>query len=334
MPAREPSFWYRKSAAPAAELLGPAGWLYGLAVRARFALTTPQRAPVPVICVGNPVLGGGGKTPTAIAVAHRLAALGKAPHFLSRGYGGQIAGPARVDAQVHTATEVGDEPLLLARHFPAHIAANRPAGARAAAAEGADVIVMDDGFQNPTIEKDIGLLVVDATAGLGNGAIFPAGPLREPLEPQLARATALIVIGSGEAGDHLAATAKTHELHVLRANLQIGQTAPHLTHQPVLAFCGIARPEKFRASLTDAGARVLDMAAFPDHHRYTAADVSRVLSRAEDLGALPVTTEKDAVRLGDKNDPDRALRARMKTLPVDVVFDDPEGLDVILGTVL
>ena len=331
---REPDFWYRGDGGWPRRALMPVGWLYGRAVRARFAVTTPWYAPIPVICVGNPGLGGGGKTPTVLAVAARLTAMGESPHCLSRGYGGREAGPLTVDTERHQASDVGDEPLLLAKCVPTHIAGNRRAGAAHAAKAGASVIVMDDGYQNPTVAKSAGLLVVDGASGLGNGAVFPAGPLREPLGPQIDRADALVVVGQGRAGDAAARHARAAGCPVLAATLKVGDGAPDLAGRAVVGFCGIAKPDKFAQSLKEAGADLRELIAFPDHHLFSVADVARVLETAERLGSTPVTTEKDFVRLSGANDMIDRLRAASLVLPVVMEFEQTGELDAILRKAL
>jgi len=329
---REPGFWQAERSL-AGRLLAPAGWAYGRAVAWRFARSRPFRAGVPVICVGNPVLGGGGKTPTAIAVARLLAGLGRRPHFLTRGYGGRLQGPVTVGGG-HGPGDVGDEALLLAAHAPTHVAADRPAGAAHAVAAGADAIVMDDGFQNPTIAKDLGLLVVDGAAGVGNGKVFPAGPLREPLAAQLARAEALAVIGAGARGATVAEAARAAGVLVLGARLVPAAGAPDLAGAALVAFCGIARPEKFRRTLEAAGARIAEALIFADHHAFSPHDVARILAAAERHRARPVTTEKDAVRLTEDADPGGRLRARLAVYPVETAFDDPDAVAGLLQAAL
>jgi tetraacyldisaccharide 4'-kinase len=332
---RPPRFWETGNGGAAAALLAPAAQLYSAAVRLRFALARPVRVPVPVVCVGNPGLGGAGKTPTALAIARRLAARGHAPWFLSRGYGGRLAGPLRVDAAHHAARDVGDEPLLLAASAPTVVARDRVAGARHAAAAGAGVIVMDDGYQNPSLAKDCAILVVDGAAGIGNGRVFPAGPLRERLGPQLARARLVVIVGKGVAGDRMAVTAGQAGIAVLRAALCPTDQAPPLAGRAVVAFCGIARPEKFFASLEAAGARVAATLAFPDHHPFTTGDAARILElAARHAGAMVLTTEKDRVRLDAANDPGAKLRGIARALPVEMVFEEPAALDALLAASL
>jgi len=315
---RTPAFWYRPTGA-AALALAPLGALYGLAGRLRFAMTRAKPAPVPVVCVGNLVAGGAGKTPVALALAEALAARGTAVHFLMRGHGGTEHGPLRVDPARHDAGQVGDEALLLASHAPTWVARDRVAGARAAAAAGAGVVVMDDGFQNPHLAKDLSLVVVDGAVGFGNGHILPAGPLREPVGRGLSRADAVVLMGEDRTG----VAARVAPLPVLRARIE--PTPDHgLRGQTVLAFAGIGRPEKFFATLESLGAVLAGRIAFADHHPYTAAEVADLLTRAEALNALPVTTAKDAVRLPAD------VRARVCVLPVRAVFDDAEALGALL----
>lgn len=310
-----PRWWYgsRPSDRLKAALLSPASWLYGFAANVRFALTTPYRSSIPVICIGNFTAGGAGKTPLAIYVAQTMPALGCKPAFLTRGYGGRIAGPHQVDAERDTADDVGDEALLLARVAPTFVSADRPAGARAIEASGADLIIMDDGFQNPSLFKNLALVVVDEAAGLGNGRVLPAGPLRAPLSAQLKRADAVIAIGGGRNGTVAAIDSR---LPVLEAEIAPAGDVSWLSADPVLAFSGIGRPSKFFATLERLGARVIGTAAFPDHHCFSSAEAADLLAKAEAAGARLVTTEKDRVRIGGGDTMLAKLRARSHTLPI------------------
>jgi tetraacyldisaccharide 4'-kinase len=302
--------------------LSPLGWLYGGAVVARRALARPVKADVPVLCVGNLVLGGAGKTPVAIDLGRRLAARGKAVHFLTRGYGGTASGPLRVDETVHSAAEVGDEALLLARHGPTWMSADRPAGARAAVEAGAEVIVMDDGFQNPSLAKDLSLVVIDGAVGLGNGAVFPAGPLREPASRGLARAQAVVVVGDGWTPPPLS-------VPLLRARIRPdAQVAAHLRGKRVLAFAGIGRPEKFYATLSELGCDVVESRSFDDHHPFSADEIDGLLATARTAGAVPVTTEKDFVRLPE------GARDKVSVLPIEVAWDDETAPEAVLDVLL
>jgi tetraacyldisaccharide 4'-kinase len=319
---REPAFWWRAAAAPwSAALLAPLAAVYG-AVAARRLARPGGRAGVPVICIGNPTLGGAGKTPLALAVARMLKAAGAAPVLLSRGYGGQLPGVTRVDPARHCAREVGDEPLLLARAAPTIVARNRVQGAQAAVAAGASVIVMDDGFQNPSLQKDLSVLVVDARRGIGNGKVFPAGPLRAPLRAQLDRADALVVVGRSPAETAVAEQARQCGLPVLHAALEPDPgVVAELARGRALAFAGIGDPEKFFLTLAQAGIAVAARRAFPDHHRYTAAEARTLCEAAERDGLALTTTEKDLLRL--QGDPEVGeLAARTRALPVTLVLDD------------
>jgi tetraacyldisaccharide 4'-kinase len=312
---REPGFWWRSDGA-AARLLAPAAAAYGF-IAARRMAQPGWRAPVPVLCVGNFTVGGSGKTPTAIAVARQLAEAGHRPYFLTRGYGGTLAGPVRVDAQ--PAAAVGDEPRLLARVAPTIVARDRPAGARAAIAAGADVIVMDDGWQNPSLAKDFVIAVLDGRRGIGNGRVFPAGPLRAPLASQLDHADALLVIGPpGPAATPAIAAAEQRRLPRFAGDLVPDPaTVARLAGTRALAFAGIADPDKFFATLEASGITVAARRSFPDHHRYTAGEIARLTAEADAQGLTLLTTEKDLARLA--GDPAaHELAARVVALPVSL----------------
>jgi tetraacyldisaccharide 4'-kinase len=280
-----------------ARALAPAGLLYGAAVRARFALTRPYRSRLPVICVGGFTMGGAGKTPLAVAVARLLTELGARFAFLTRGYGGEEAGPHLVDPSRDAAARVGDEPLLLAQSGPVAVARRRPDGARLIETMGVDAIVMDDGMQNPTLHKDLTIAAVDGGAGLGNGRVFPAGPLRAGLGFQLGRADAAVIIGDGEPGD-LVERRLMGQIPALRARIVTQGDASWLAEQEVVAFAGIGRPEKFFETLKELGARLKGAASFPDHHVFTEDDAIGLLARASAAAAMLVTTAKDKARLG------------------------------------
>ena len=311
---REPSFWWRKAGLTSG-LLSPLAAVDG-AVAARRMAQPGRVAGIPVVCVGNLSLGGAGKTPAAIAVARILDAAGRRPFVLSRGYGGTLAGLVQVDSARHRAAEVGDEPLLLARVAPTIVSRDRAAGAEAARAVGAGSIVMDDGFQSPGLHKDRSVLVVDGRRGIGNGRVFPAGPLRAPLQSQLRRAQALLVVGAGAAGDSVAAAAQTHGLPVFHGRLEPdAQALAALKGRPVLAFAGIGNPDKFFATLRDAGIDVRVAIPFADHHRYGRFEAGELIERAGRDGLVPVTTEKDVARLAGQDDV-AALAAVARALPV------------------
>ncbi len=326
---REPSFWWRP-AGWAAGLLSPLAVVYG-AVAARRMVRPGRAAGIPVICIGNLTLGGAGKTPTAIAVARMLDAAGRRPFVLSRGYGGALTGPVQVGPANHRSADVGDEPLLLARAAPTVVARDRVAGAAAARAAGAGSIVMDDGFQSPGLHKDRSILVVDGRRGIGNGRVFPAGPLRAPFESQLSRAHAVLVIGSGPAGDAVAAAARAQGLPVFRGQLEPdAQALAVLKGRPVLAFAGIGDPGKFFTTLREAGIEVRAEMPFPDHHRYRRIEARDLIARAERDGLVPVTTEKDLARLTGLDDL-AALASVARALPVTLkVADEAAFRDFVL----
>ncbi len=316
---RAPEFWQRDGLLP--RLLAPAAAVYAAATARRLA-RPGWRAPVPVICCGNATAGGAGKTTLALDLGARLA--GWRVAFLTRGHGGRVRGVHRVDAERDDAATVGDEALLLARCAPAWVAADRAAGARAAVAGGAGVLVMDDGLQNPGLARDLSFLVVDGGVGFGNGRVIPSGPLREPVAAAARRSTAAVVIGEDRSG---VLAALPPALPVLRAELE-QRDAAGLAGRRVLAFAGIGIPEKFFAGLRAAGAVLVETAAFADHHPYAPAEIERLLVRAEAAGALIVTTPKDAVRLP------AGVRARVRVVGVGLVWRDPAALEALLAGVL
>ena len=314
-----PQHWHSEGGM--GRMLAPVGWLYGKVGQVRRACTKPARVAKPVICVGNVVSGGAGKTPVAIGLQGWLSRSGRAVHFLSRGYGGRLRGPVRVDPERHDAALVGDEPLLLARRAPAWVSRDRVAGADAAIADGADLIVMDDGHQNPTLHKDLSLVVVDAAYGFGNGRVMPAGPLREPLACGLARADAVVLVGDGAGFDRNGLPAA---LPVLEADLVPGPETAALAGRRVFAFAGIGRPGKFFATLAAIGCEVAGTRSYADHHRYSAGEVADLMRAAEDADAIPVTTEKDAVRLGAARD------SRIAVLTVSIRWRDEAALAAVM----
>jgi tetraacyldisaccharide 4'-kinase len=326
---RAPGFWW-KPGHPAAWLLSPIGAIYGAVTGARMRRTGAGAA-VPVICVGNLVAGGAGKTPVALALAVRLRSLGRAPVFLTRGYGGRITAPTLVDLASQDAAETGDEPQLLAMSAPTVVSPRRQAGAALAATLG-DVIVMDDGLQNPGLAKTLALAVVDGETGIGNGFCIPAGPLRAPLAAQWPHVDAVIVLGSGAAGDATAEAAARAGIPALRARLVPTADAAGLAGRRVLAFAGIGRPEKFFATLRDLGADVAARLAFGDHAPYDAGTlrVLREQARTQDLAL--VTTAKDMARLR-AGTPGDSL-ADVTVVAVEAKFSDEPALDALLARAL
>src|SRR4051794_36833636 len=323
---REPAFWWREAGA-AAGALSPFAAIYG-AVAKRRMLRPGRRVGVPIVCIGNPTVGGAGKTPLALAVARMLAAAREQPALLSRGYGGSLSGPVQVGPARHRAADVGDEPLLLARVAPTIVARDRTKGAAMALTAGAGVIVMDDGFQNSALIKDFSVLVLDARRGLGNGAVIPAGPLRAPLDVQLARADALVLVGESDASAILAKI--VNSIPVFRASLVPDVTCiGALRSSRVLAFAGIGDPEKFFATLRDAGITVAATRSFADHHRYTKREAQDLCAQANRDNLILVTTEKDAVRMrGDEQVAE--LTARVKVLPATLVLKEEAAFKTLL----
>lgn len=314
---RAPGFWSRPPGLTSA-LLSPLGAIYAAATARRVA-GPGLRLSVPVICVGNLTAGGTGKTPTVIALAERLRDRGITAHVVSRGYGGTLTEPTRVDPTRHNADQTGDEPLLLAAFAPTWVARDRAAGAKAALEAGAQAILLDDGFQNPALTKDISIVVIDAGAGFGNGRVLPAGPLREPVATGLARANFTLTIGEGEVDVPPTPTRLTGQLVPL-------QTGMDWQGLPVFAFAGIGRPEKFFATLRTLGVDLRGTEALADHQPLTPALLKRLGERAAKLSAQPVTTEKDAVRLP------AALRGQVMTVPVRLQLDDWSALDAALAS--
>lgn len=321
-----PRWWYsrdRRVGLVSRALLTPLSWIWAAATARRIAQGTPADPGVPVICVGNLTVGGTGKTPVVRQLAHRLDAA-----VLSRGYGGAQVGPLQVDVARHTAAEVGDEPLMLAGDLAVWISRDRAAGAKAAAAAGARAIVMDDGHQNPSVRKTLSLVVVDGeTRGgewpFGDGRVFPAGPMREPLKTGLARADAVVVLLPGDLDvpdpELLAQLAPTP---VLTARLEPAGPPPP---GPQVGFAGIGKPWKVERALQAAGCDLRDFVPFPDHHPYEEATLTRLADRAAQFDAGLVTTEKDWARLP------AAWRARVTAWPVRAVFEDEAALDALLA---
>ena len=282
---------------------------------------TGHDAGVPVICCGAVTAGGAGKTTLALDLGRRLAARGLAPHFLLRGYGGSLKGPVRVDTTTHDSHAVGDEALLLAALAPTWVSADRAAGARMAVGAGAGAIVMDDGLQNPTLEKSLSLLTIDGSYGFGNGHVIPAGPLREAVADAAARCRAAVLIGEDEVG---ACAALPEGLPVLRATLRPGPEMLALVGQNVFAFCGTGNPRKFFATLRQGGAVIAGSEAFADHYPYDAGDMEGLLNTAARLGAIPVTTRKDWVRIPV------AFRPRVEVVSVSLGWEDATLIEALL----
>jgi len=303
--------------------LSPLGALYAWMSAYRIATTRPAPAPAPVMCVGNLTVGGVGKTPVAATLMHRAIQKGLKPAGLSHGWGGRLDGPLRVNPKRHKASDVGDEPLLLARFAPVYVARQRPEGAKLAVHEGAELIIMDDGHQNPSLTKTLSIVVVDAVTGWGPGTIFPAGPLREPVKTGLARADAVIVmIPEPDYQPDLAWLG----LAVLDIPVLTAWLAPEVAPPsgPLLAFAGIGHPDKFYHTLEAAGGTLADTASFPDHHVFTRTEIKQLTNLAQSYSATLITTEKDHVRLpGDVKD-------SITAWPVRAAFKNPLRLDALI----
>ncbi len=310
-----PDFWFRPSSWQAT-LLAPLGALYAWGTAQRLAKGTPEKLPIPVICVGNINAGGTGKTPTVIYLMQKLAEMGHTPHVVTRGYGGSLAGPVEVVERRHTADETGDEPLLLAAFGPVWVSKNRVAGAHAAVAAGASHILLDDGFQDPSLHKDFSLVVVDAKRGFGNQRCLPAGPLREPVATGLGRSDAVLAIGEGVSINTL-----KPQFCAMLEPLQMGMDWQGTR---VLAFAGIGHPEKFFSTLRSLGAELVHTEALADHQPLTKQLMARLMADAQKHGARLVTTEKDAVRLPQE------FRQEVLTLPVRLqVADESEFIKLL-----
>lgn len=308
---KTPKYWQSNSFV--SKLLYPVGLLYGFLTQARLAFVKPQKVKVPVICVGNITAGGTGKTPVAISIAKLLGIELYHPYFVTRGYGGKLQNVV-VNNKKHSAREVGDEPLLLSQQAPVVVNANRYAGAELAINNGADVIVMDDGFQNPSLYKDLSFLVFDGTYGTGNGKIIPAGPLRETFADGIKRADALVIMGKDKHN-----LAQKSGLPVFFGHTEAVQTCN--TENPnVVAFAGIGHPQKFYHTLSQQGFNVLKTIDFPDHHFYSRAELENIINEAKKLNASVYTTGKDYVKIP------YVLQKEIQVLDIAVVWDNPEEL--------
>ncbi|WP_298243232.1 tetraacyldisaccharide 4'-kinase [uncultured Bradyrhizobium sp.] len=323
---REPAFWYRPRSLPS-YALWPLGALYG-AITERRMLRKGTDAGIPVICVGNYHVGGAGKTPTVLALTKLLRELGETPVVLSRGYGGRLKGPVMVDRERHGAADVGDEPLMMARDVPVVVARDRLDGVALAKSQGATVILMDDGFQNPRLQKDASLIVIDSERGLGNGEVFPAGPLRAPLRAQLARTDALVLIGDGRAANEVAAELAKRNKPELRARLKADAASlAQLLGKRVLAFAGIGDPERFFRTLRAGGIDVVHTRPFADHHMFSREEIAALAAEARGEQLTLVTTEKDLARLrGSEGVPDGIV-----PFAVQLEFDDPAKLRQLIS---
>ncbi len=317
---RAPLFWYRPRGFKA-RALAPLAAIWSAATKRRLRNGAWEKLPVPVVCVGNINAGGTGKTPSIIALLGLFGEAGITAHVVSRGYGGTLEGPVRVDERVHGAGDVGDEPLQISTFGPCWVAKDRVAGARAAIADGAQVILLDDGFQNPALAKDLDIVVVDAEVGFGNGCVMPAGPLREPVAAGLARADVVLSIGPERAQKRLEQDwPQITTLPRWKAQLQPLEMGMDWGDMRCVAFAGIGRPGKFFASLEREGATLVASHAFPDHEPYSETVLQRLKAEADAKGAQLVTTEKDVARLPDHFKPE------VLAFPVRLVFEDADAV--------
>jgi len=324
---RAPEFWKTGQGGASAILLSPPSWIYGLVGNLRRSLSKPWQPPVPVICVGNVVAGGAGKTPVALDLAGRLQANGKSVSFLSRGYGGSETGPHHVDGKMDRADQVGDEPLLLCRQASTWVSRDRVKGAEAAS-ESTDVIIMDDGYQNPSLIKAGSFLVIDGRYGFGNGHLIPAGPLRESPQKALKRADGVIIMGNDEAGLAATISGMFPNLPLLHTKVIPGPEIDNLGSKQIIAFAGIGQPDKFFRTLVDAGCNVASTRPFPDHHSYSMTDMDHLKTLAAKNDGMLVTTEKDMVRIP------KDQRSGIEVLTITLQWEDEVVLNSLLDRLL
>ncbi len=323
-----PSFWYRSSSL-AANLLRPFACLYGFGAWVARQIAARTKVAVPVICIGNCVVGGAGKTPIVADFAKRLRARKIDVHILSRGYGGMLYGPVRADIGKYQAYDVGDEPLLLADVAPVWVAKNKVAGAVAAVTDNAQMLLLDDGLQNHSLHKDASFLVIDGATGIGNGLLLPAGPLREPLDAALKRVKAVIWLGDRtDFYASLATRLKAENIPLLVAQTRTIATNRTLRGMRSFAFSGIGHPEKFFKGLGETGAEIVQTRAYPDHFMWGREEVEDLIDQARRADALPTTTAKDAMRLPED------LRKQVVICDVELKWDDEAALDALLSEIL
>ncbi|MEE3000918.1 MAG: tetraacyldisaccharide 4'-kinase [Pseudomonadota bacterium] len=326
---RTPKFWYNQKNTIQSFILKPVSWIYGLARELIINHSKTWEAPIPIICVGNLVTGGQGKTPTALSICNALKHNNKIVHFISRGYRGANRGPLLVNPKSNTANEVGDEPLLLSEFAPTWVSANREAGIKRAYAMGAEIIVMDDGFQNPSVKKDLSIIVIDGEVGFGNGNLIPAGPLREEIANGLLRANFVVIIGKDifslkDTLTSLVSQTSPMPIKIYKAELKPNTNASLLNNEKVFAFTGIGRPEKFFNTLVDIGCNIIGKRDFADHHKYTEKEISNLLKIAKKENAKLVTTSKDYVRLNTSQ------QKNIIALPIKLHWSDSTALDSII----
>lgn len=332
MVSEAPPFWWEKSGWQA-WALAPFSFLYGKVAGRRMKRSRRASVPVPVICIGNFTVGGAGKTPTAIAIARAATAKGLKPGFLSRGYGGTLDVTTRVDAEHHRSVDVGDEPLLLAREAITVISRKRVDGAKRLVDEGVDLIIMDDGFQSARLTLDYALVVIDTRRGIGNGHLVPGGPVRAPLDEQMRQLSAILKVGDGQAADAIIRTAARAGKQIFVSSIR-PRPQPDLKGKPVLAYAGIADPEKFYRTVSSLGADIVSRRGFPDHHQFSDEEMSDLMQDAAKADLLPVTTAKDAMRLQGRHGPAADLLQASRIIDINMVFDDPNAAGAMIDAAL
>ncbi len=323
-----PPFWFDHPGI-LAWALAPFGAVYGRITARRMKAESKFVPDLPVFCIGNLIVGGAGKTPTAIAVSQIARSAGLNPGFLSRGYGGSIHGAARVDPEKHNARDVGDEALLLCRHAPVVVSADRVVGAKLLQEADIDLIIMDDGFQNPSLRKEYALVVIDTRRGVGNGFCMPAGPVRADLRTQMSAASAILLIGQEQGSARIVRMAAKMAKPILTARTAVSNPK-RWQDIKVLAYAGIADPEKFYASLESVGAEPVIRRSFPDHHPLSDDECAELLGSAKSEGLTLVTTEKDAARLKGTGARQDELLAASRLLKVKLVFENPKMVEMTL----
>jgi tetraacyldisaccharide 4'-kinase len=317
---RAPHFWDKRQWF--SYFLVPISWIWTRVSQWNEGNIKSEKVSVPVICVGNLVMGGAGKTPTVIALVNILKNLGHTPHILSRGYGAYIRDAIQVNPNKHNYLQVGDEPLLLAQAAPTWAGPDRVQSAKAAILNGATVLVMDDGLQNPSLQKDLSFIVVDSMQGIGNGMVFPAGPLREPIEYGADRAHAMILIGEGNASFEFIDQQFVAKIACHKKNFESEKS------KRVVAFAGIGYPEKFRHTLIENEFEICQFVEFGDHYPYTIHDMIKLLKIADQYQATLLTTSKDWLRIPSQ------YRNSVESLPISLNFDEPETIqDFLMKTI-
>ena len=314
-----PKFWNNDTLS--SKMLAPLAWLYGKIIVLRSQNTKPKKIDIPVMCIGNATIGGAGKTPVAMAIAKILMRDGINVHFLTRGYGGSLKGPVKVNPKIHNFEDVGDEALLLSKISKTWVSRNRYLGAMAASKAGAQTIIMDDGFQNLSIFKNSSFLVVDGNYGFGNKKLIPAGPLREKIDRAITRADAAIIIGKDQKN---IVKEIGNKIKIIRGKVRVDKKYYHLRNKNYLAFCGIGIPEKFFSTLESIGVKIKKRYIFPDHYKYSKKEIDQICKTAKNLKAEIITTEKDFVRLPKKSS------MKIKTLPITIEWAKKKEITKLL----